>query len=64
VKAAFGQRRKTLLNALKSAAIATGERLREALERAGVEPTRRAETLAIEEFAALERALASGSSDG
>ena len=64
VKAAFGQRRKTLLNALKSAAIATGERLREALERAGVEPTRRAETLSIEEFAALERALAAGSSDG
>lgn len=64
VKAAFGQRRKTLLNSLKSGAIATPDHLGEALKQAGVEPTRRAETLSIEEFAALERALAARSSDG
>jgi 16S rRNA (adenine1518-N6/adenine1519-N6)-dimethyltransferase len=58
VRAAFAQRRKTLLNSLKSmkelgepAALAT------ALERAGIEATRRAETLSAQEFAAIERAL-------
>jgi len=58
VKAAFAQRRKTLWNSLRSdEVLASPERIRAALEAAGVEPTRRAETLSIEEFAALERAL-------
>lgn len=52
VKAAFAQRRKTLWNALKP--LPGG---REALERAGVDPQRRGETLSVAEFATLERAL-------
>lgn len=52
VKAAFSQRRKTLWNALRSVPGA-----REALERAGIDPQRRGETLSVEEFAAVERAL-------
>ncbi|MFT8988979.1 MAG: 16S rRNA (adenine(1518)-N(6)/adenine(1519)-N(6))-dimethyltransferase RsmA [Gluconobacter albidus] len=45
--AAFGQRRKMLRSSLKSIG---GERL---LEKAGIEPTRRAETLSVAEFARL-----------
>jgi 16S rRNA (adenine1518-N6/adenine1519-N6)-dimethyltransferase len=60
VKAGFAQRRKTLLNSLQSdPALGSGAEVRRALESAGVEPTRRAETLSVEEFAAVERALAS-----
>lgn len=55
VKAAFGMRRKTLWNALKPMSGA-----REALKRAGIDPQRRAETLSVEEFAAIERAFAEG----
>lgn len=58
VKAAFAQRRKTLLNSLKSdPTLGTPEQLVAALGAAGIDPGRRAETLAPEEFAALERAL-------
>jgi 16S rRNA (adenine1518-N6/adenine1519-N6)-dimethyltransferase len=58
VKAAFGQRRKTLFNALR-AARDLGEQgaIAAALEGAGIDPVRRAETLSPEEFAALERSL-------
>ncbi|HET9650542.1 MAG TPA: 16S rRNA (adenine(1518)-N(6)/adenine(1519)-N(6))-dimethyltransferase RsmA, partial [Usitatibacter sp.] len=52
VKAAFSQRRKTLWNAVKSMPGA-----REALQRAGIDPQRRGETLTVEEFAAVERAF-------
>jgi 16S rRNA (adenine1518-N6/adenine1519-N6)-dimethyltransferase len=52
VKAAFNQRRKTLSNALKPVPGA-----REALVRAGIDPMRRGETLSVQEFAAIERAL-------
>jgi len=52
VKTAFAQRRKTLWNAL-----APLEGGRTALERAGIDPRRRAETLSVLEFAAIERAL-------
>lgn len=52
VKAAFSQRRKTLWNALKP--IAGG---REALGRVGIDSRRRGETLTVEEFASIERAL-------
>jgi 16S rRNA (adenine1518-N6/adenine1519-N6)-dimethyltransferase len=52
VKAAFAQRRKTLWNALKAMPGA-----REALERAGIDPQRRGETLSVAEFAAVERQL-------
>ena len=52
VKAGFSQRRKTLWNALK-----TMPGARDALVRAGIDPRRRAETLSVAEFAAVERAL-------
>lgn len=58
VKAGFAHRRKTLINSLKSdPGLGTPAQLNEALVQAGIAPTRRAETLAPEEFAALERAL-------
>jgi 16S rRNA (adenine1518-N6/adenine1519-N6)-dimethyltransferase len=63
VKAGFSQRRKTLLNALQSDATLGGvEEIRHALTSAGIDPKRRAETLSVEEFAALERALKGASS--
>jgi 16S rRNA (adenine1518-N6/adenine1519-N6)-dimethyltransferase len=51
-KAAFGQRRKMLRSSLKSVAGAV-----EALERLGIDPQRRAETLSVGDFVALARAL-------
>ncbi len=48
-EAAFGQRRKMLRQSLKALG---GEAL---LERTGIDPTRRAETLSVEEFASLAR---------
>ncbi len=59
VKAAFGQRRKMLRASLKAVA-SDSEAL---LAAAGIEPTRRAESLAIEEFCALARQLATDSPD-
>ena len=56
VKAAFGQRRKTLSNALKGAGFLKDE-VQEALEQAGIEAARRGETLSLEEFAQLADAL-------
>ncbi len=53
VKTAFSQRRKMLLNSLKS--ITTD--IREKLILAGIDPTRRPETLSIEEFARLSDEL-------
>ena len=50
--AAFAQRRKTLSNALKPVPGA-----REAISAAGIDPQRRGETLSVEEFAAIERAI-------
>ena len=50
-RAAFGQRRKMLRQSLKTLG---GEAL---LEASGIEPTRRAETLSVEEFVALANAL-------
>lgn len=57
VRAAFGQRRKTLLNALVGAGFKR-ELVVKALDSAGVVSTRRAETLSIEEFAKLSEAMA------
>lgn len=50
-EAAFGQRRKMLRQSLKSLG---GERI---LEIAGIDPTRRAETLSVEEFVALAKTV-------
>lgn len=57
VKGAFVQRRKTVANSLKGAGVAPAETLARALDAAGIDPGRRAETLSVEEFAALTRAL-------
>ncbi len=57
VKAGFAQRRKTLKNALEASRLAPAERLKGALEAAGIDGRRRGETLTIAEWAALERAL-------
>ena len=56
VKAGFAQRRKTLLNSLKSEKQLTSDWAR-VLDEAGVDGARRAETLSVAEFAAIERAL-------
>lgn len=69
VRSAFGQRRKTILNALAggpaTAAAPPGlarglprDAWREILQAAGVDPGRRGESLGIEEFAALARQYA------
>jgi len=57
LKLSFGQKRKTLWNNLKSSY--PGRELRAALAEAKVKPTARAETLSLEESAALFRALQS-----
>ena len=53
IKAAFGQRRKTLENSLSGTLGKDKETIRKVLEGAGIEAARRAETLSIEEFADL-----------
>jgi 16S rRNA (adenine1518-N6/adenine1519-N6)-dimethyltransferase len=58
VKAAFAHRRKTLINSLKSdTTLASAEQYQAALLAVGIDGKRRAETLSVEEFAALERSL-------
>ena len=56
IRAAFGMRRKTLANSLGSTGF-DKEKIIEALERAGIDPNRRAETLSIEEFARVSDEL-------
>jgi len=53
VRAAFAQRRKTLANTLAAGLGLPAEAIRAAAEAAGIDPSRRAETLTILEFAAL-----------
>ena len=57
VKAAFGQRRKTLMNALKGGGFSK-EAVRDALEQSGIDPTRRGDTVTLEEFGRLADAFA------
>lgn len=58
VRGAFGQRRKTLLNALGSAFKDLNRGLlEETLTSAGIDPGRRGETLSLEEFASVSRKL-------
>jgi len=59
VKAAFGNRRKTLWNCLKGRFAADDLLLRQEFESCGIDPGRRGETLSLEEFARLSRALQS-----
>ena len=58
VRSAFGQRRKMLRNALAALAARRGVTATGALERAGVAPGARAETLDLAAFARLARAFA------
>ncbi len=57
VKAGFGQRRKTLRNALEASRLAPRAELEAALAAAGVDGGRRGETLSVEEWESLDRAL-------
>jgi 16S rRNA (adenine1518-N6/adenine1519-N6)-dimethyltransferase len=58
VKSAFAQRRKTLWNCLKSAFPQVSEAdLGQVFEQSGVDPRRRGETLSLEEFAVLAKAI-------
>lgn len=52
-KAGFSQRRKTLLNSLSAGLHFSREDTEELLQRAGIEPNRRAQTLSLEEWHAL-----------
>lgn len=59
-RSSFAQRRKTILNNLSSqlpGGKAKKEQIIEALEKTGIDPTRRGETLSIEEFGRLSDAL-------
>jgi len=56
VKAAFGQRRKTLNNALKTLQLDTAL-LQQALTQTGIDGTRRGETLSVAEFVALSNTI-------
>ena len=59
IKAAFGNRRKTLKNALASSGLHIDPHAaRQALNTAGIDPTRRAETLTVSEFISLQISLA------
>ena len=58
IRAAFGQRRKTILNAIPAGYPVDKGTLTRALEAAGLSPTLRAEALSLEDYAALADALA------
>lgn len=53
IRAAFGQRRKTLLNSLRGGLGCDKEVIKKALTQVGINPERRGETLTLQEFAAL-----------
>lgn len=57
VKAAFGQRRKTLVNTLSSGLKIEKARAAEAIAEAGLKPTVRAEELSLDEFIRLSQIL-------
>jgi 16S rRNA (adenine1518-N6/adenine1519-N6)-dimethyltransferase len=57
VRGVFRQRRKTLLNAFRPVADSFGRSAPQVLERAGLDPSRRPETLDVQEMARLSRAV-------
>jgi 16S rRNA (adenine1518-N6/adenine1519-N6)-dimethyltransferase len=57
IRAAFGQRRKTLGNALRGGGLGSTARLADSFAEAGIDGGRRAETLSLEEFGRLADAL-------
>ena len=59
IKAAFGNRRKTMKNSLSASGLRIAPEIaQQALISAGIDPGRRAETLAVSEFVALQISLA------
>ncbi len=58
IRAAFGQRRKTVANAASAGLGLPKARLMEALETAGLSPLARPEQLTLQDFLALQKALA------
>ena len=58
IKSGFGQRRKTLLNSLTGTYGLPKDEIRRILEEAGIDPVRRAETLDMNEFAAIANGVA------
>ena len=60
VRAGFGQRRKTLLNSLTGVYGLTKEEIAAVMTTAGIDPVRRAETLSLDEFAALANTIKPG----
>jgi 16S rRNA (adenine1518-N6/adenine1519-N6)-dimethyltransferase len=56
-RAGFTQRRKQLHNSLTSGLALPGDEVRDALQRTGIDPRRRAQTLSLGEWAALCRVL-------
>ena len=59
VRAAFGQRRKTLLNNLTSWLQLPREQIERMLRSQSIDPMRRGETLSVEEFIRLARSIES-----
>jgi len=57
VRGSFGYRRKTLINALKHSGLLLPPSPEERMERIGIDPRRRPETLTIQEFISLAQAL-------
>lgn len=59
VRASFGKRRRTLLNALSNSEFLnyTKDEISEALEKSGISPGLRGETLSLEDFAKISRSL-------
>ena len=57
VKQAFSQRRKTLLNSLAGIKGLEKEQLEELLNKQGIDPKRRAETLSVDEYINLSKEL-------
>lgn len=57
VKAAFGQRRKTVLNAVSAGLALSKEEVAAALERAQIAPNTRAEQLSMEQFSQFAKSL-------
>ena len=57
VKACFGYRRKTLVNALRHSELSLPESIELKMEAIGIDPRRRPETLTIQEYASLAEVL-------
>ena len=57
IKAGFSMRRKTLLNSLQALDDVNKDVIKHALENANIDPSRRAETLTMEEFAELSNSI-------